>query len=171
MALIDLRNADYSPVVWQDQVVDSTTGTVLQAGTPVNQTNLNNDETGIMIAHYDIGLLLLSTAQTLNAIRQDMDKWQNQRLLQGQATITNSTPATYFNTADPFVNVSLSSTAYPEINAPNYDVQITPISADDLGRVGQLLVSNKAQNGFTVTMTGSATTCTFLWTIVNPSIQ
>lgn len=170
MSVSDLRNNSFDPIAWQDRVVDTSTGNVLQEGTPVNETNLNNIETGMMIAHYDIGMLALSTAQVVNALRLELQKWQNQRVVQGQATITNNSPATYFASSDPSVNVTLPTTAFAEINSPNYQVVITPISADDLGKVGELRVSGKAQNGFTVTMTGSATTVTFLWTILNPNV-
>jgi hypothetical protein len=50
-------------------------------------------------------------------------------------------------------------------------VLITPVSASDFGAIGQLIVYDKAQNGFKVKMTGSATSVTFFWTIINPAIR
>lgn len=172
MTVEDLRNAQFDPTVWQDEVLDNNTPpNVLQVGTPVNQTNLNAIETALLVALWDIGSGLLFALSMVNMMSLELQKWQNQRLIQGQGTIVNSSPGADIVSAYAFVNIAFPTGAYPEINSPNYDVLVTPISADDLDRVGQLRVSNKTQNGFTVTMTGSAGTCTFLWTVVNPSVK
>jgi hypothetical protein len=149
-------------------VVDSATGDVLVEGTPVNEVNLNRVESGLMVALYDVGAGLLVALQEANANRKELEKIKNQRVLQGQATITNSTAASYFRDSEPFVLVSL--TGYPQINAPDYDVLVTPISASDMGTVGNLDVYDKTQNGFKVKMTGSAASVTFMWTLVNPRV-
>ena len=138
-------------------------------GTPVNEVNLNNDEAGILLAHYDIGLLASFLMQQSNLNRLEIDKYKKQRLQQGQATIITSTDAnTYFRDAEPFVTVAL--TGYAQINAPNYDVLLTVTSADDLGKVGELVVYDKTQNGFKVRMTGSAKAVSFMWTLLNPNV-
>lgn len=170
MPLIDLRNRQYNPVEWEDRVVDQQTGQVLVEGTPVNETNLNNIEAAILVSHLDAGSLAGYLASIVRGLLDDLEKYKRQRFVQGQATIT-STGGDYFVSSEPFVSVSLPSDALPELNAPNYDVLITPVSASDWGKIGQLVVYDKAQNGFKVKMTGSATSVTFIWTIINPAIR
>jgi len=167
LSIPDLRNQSYDPIEWEDRVVDSATGNVLVEGTPVNEVNLNRMESGLMVALYDIGAALLAVLQEANANRIELQKYRNQRILQGQATIAGSA-ATYFRDSEPFVSVSL--TGYAQINAPDYDVLITPLSASDMGAVGDLVVYDKTQNGFKVKMTGSATSVTFMWTLINPRV-
>lgn len=167
MSIPDLRNQSYDPIEWEDRVVDSATGNVLVEGTPVNEVNLNRMESGLMVALYDIGAALLASLQDVNANRLELGKYRNQRILQGQATITG-TAANYFRDAEPFVLVSL--TGYAQINSPDYDVVITPLSASDMGAIGNLTVYDKTQNGFKVKMSGSATSVTFMWTLLNPRV-
>lgn len=170
MAISDLRNQSYEPIEWEDRVVDQLTGDVLVEGTPVNEVNLNRIEAALLLAHLDIGSLASCMAAVVRSLLTELDKYKRQRFVQGQATITSS-GGTYFVSSEPFVSVSLPSNALPELNAPNYDVLITPVSASDWGKIGQLIVYDKAQNGFKVKMTGSATSVTFFWTIINPAIQ
>lgn len=170
MPIIDLRTHAYDPVEWEDRVVDQVTGTVLVEGTPINEVNLNNIESALLLAHLDIGTLAGHMASLMRSLLTELDKYKRQRFVQGQATIT-STGGTYFIAAEPFVSVSFPSDTLPELNAPNYDVLITPISASDWGKIGQLIVYDKAQNGFKVKMTGSATSVTFFWTVINPTIR
>ncbi len=170
MSLVDLRNHQYDPVEWEDRVVDQVTGQVLVEGTPVNEVNLNNIESALLLAHLDIGSLAGHITALMRSLLTELDKYKRQRFVQGQATIT-STGGTYFVSSEPFVSVSLPSDTLPELNAPNYDVLITPVSASDWGKIGQLIVYDKAQNGFKVKMTGSAASVTFFWTIVNPTIR
>jgi len=170
VAIIDLRDHQYNPVEWEDRVVDQGTGEVLVEGTPVNEVNLNNIEAALLVAHLDNGSLAGHLATLARDLISELDKYKRQRFVQGQATIT-STGGTYFVTSEPFIAISLSSDTLPELNSPNYDVLITPISASDFGAIGQLIVYDKAQNGFKVKMTGSATSVTFFWTIINPAIR
>lgn len=161
-----LRTLQYEPTEWEDRVKDQK-GNVLVEGTPVNEVNLNNIEAGILLAHYDIGLLAEFLAQQTRLNMLEIQKYKNQRLLQGQATISGTASNEYFRDFEPFVLVSL--TGFAQINAPNYDVIVTPISGD-AGLVGRLEVYDKTQNGFKVKMTGSASSVTFLWTLLNPSV-
>ncbi|NNV06202.1 signal transduction protein [Geobacillus sp. MMMUD3] len=161
------RTRTYEATVWEDRVLDEATGQVIVEGTPVDEENMNNIEAGILVAHYDIGLLaaFLSQQAMLNA--KELEKYKKQRLVQGQATITGSSSNGYFRDSEPFVQVNL--TGFAQINAPNYDVIVTPISGDS-GFVGRLEVYDKTQNGFKVKMTGSASSVTFLWTLINPAV-
>lgn len=170
MAISDLRALSYDPLEWEDRVVDQQTGAVLVEGTPVNEVNLNRLEAGMLISHLDIGTLAAMLATIGRQSAAELEKWRKQRIVQGTATITSSGggPGTYFRASDPFVDIAFTPDVLPQINAPNYAVLIEVVSASDWGAVGELIVSNKAQNGFRVTMTGSATSVTFRWTIVNP---
>lgn len=170
MSIADLRVRSYEPLEWEDRVVDQVTGQVLVEGTPVNEVNLNNLESGMLLSHLDIGSLVGLLASYARHLGSEVDKFRRQRILQGQATITSSGGG-YFRDTDPFVTVSLPSDTLPQINSPNYTVLIEVVSASDWGKIGQLIVYDKAQNGFKVKMTGSAASVTFFWTIVNPAIR
>lgn len=168
MAVEDLRDQSYEPIEWEDRVIDQPTGDVLVEGTPVNETNLNRMESGLLTAHLDVGLDVLVAIQLALSNRLEIDKLLKQRLLQGQATITAAASNGYFRSAEPFIEISHGG--FAQINSPNYDVVVTPISASDMGRVGRLEAYDKTQNGFKVKMTGSASTVTFMWTLVNPRV-
>lgn len=168
--LKDMRDQDYNPTEWEDRVVDEATGEVLVEGTPVNEVNLNNIEAGILRALYDLGLANAEAMQKLADLGVNLDKMLKQRLLQGQATITSSGD-TYFRDSDPYVLVSLPTDSFAQLNAPEYDVQLSILSASDIGAVGDLIVCDKTQNGFKVRMTGSAAEVTFMWTLLNPKIR
>lgn len=159
----------YSPTAWEDRVLDQN-GNVIVPGTPVNEINLGNIETGIQISHLDIGSALLLALQTAALAQKELDKIKNQRILQGQSTISNPSGAGsgYFRSSEPFVSIPIPSTAYAQINAPNYDVQVEAIDGD--GSEGNLVVYGKTQNGFNVKMTGSAKSVSFFWTLINPNV-
>lgn len=161
------RTRTYEATVWEDRVLDEATGQVIVEGTPVDEENMNNIEAGILVAHYDVGLLAAFLAQQTTLNKLEIEKYKKQRLLQGQATIAGSSSNGYFRDSEPFVQVSL--TGFAQINAPNYDVLVTPIGGD-VGLVGRLEVYDKTQNGFKVKMTGSASSVTFLWTLINPTV-
>lgn len=156
----------YEKIQWQDRIKDSN-GNIIQEGTPFSAGNMNNIVEGIEIGHSSVGLLATFLAQQVNLNKQEITKYKNQRILQGQATITASPNNGYFRDAETFVQVSL--TGFAQINAPNYDVIVTPISGDT-GLIGDLQVYDKTQNGFKVKMTGSASSVTFLWTLLNPNV-
>ena len=119
------------------------------------------------------------TSETVNQVRQEfneqldttvsnkMTPFVKSRFQQGVATITSVNSNGYFRSDDPFVTVSIDE--FPQNNAPNYDVVLTPISGDT-GLIGNLEAYDKTQNGFKVRMTGSAKSVTFLWTILNPNV-
>lgn len=165
---MSLRDEVYEPLEWEDRVIDQQTGDVLVPGTPVSEVNLNRMESGILTSHYDVGLAAVAALQLAGALRQELEKLRQQHFLQGKATITAAASKGYFRDAEPFVEVSPGG--FPQINAPAYDVLITPVSSSDLGRVGDLIVYDKTQNGFKVRMTGSASSVTFMWTLINPRV-
>ncbi|UQZ83336.1 hypothetical protein SK3146_02523 [Paenibacillus konkukensis] len=163
-----LRDEAYEPLEWEDRVIDQQTGDVLVPGTPVNEVNLNRMESGILTSHLDVGLAALAALQLAAATQQEMEKLKNQRILQGEATITANQSNGYFRDFEPFIEIS--PPGLPQINTPNYDVILTPTVSDDLGRVGDLVVYDKTQNGFKVKMTGSAMVVVFIWTLINPRV-
>lgn len=154
---------------WQDEIRDQN-GNIIQQGTPLSASNFNRLEAGIDLGGNTVGAMVVQALQEIGVIKKERDKDANQRLIQGQATvtgnITDDMPSAY-----PFVLVSLPATAYSQLNAPNYDVILTVLSADDPGLVGQLTAFDKTQNGFKVQYTGTAKTVTFMWTLVNPNIR
>lgn len=169
MSVKDYRDQSYVPTEWEDQVVDSESGDTIVEGTPVAEVTLGNQETGIMLSHFDIGSMALFALQMASHNQQELEKYKKQRLLQGRETISNSiSDDGYFRSSEPFKTVSLDG--FAQINAPNYDVLLTPVSADDMGAVGNLEAYDKTQNGFKVKMTGSAKTVSFLWTLINPNV-
>lgn len=163
-----LRNQQYEAQQWEDTIKDEQ-GNIIIQGTPVNERTLNNIETGVLLSHYDVGLLAAMAMQFANANQLEIEKFKKQRTLQGNATISNTIVNDgYFRSSEPFVEVALEG--FAQINAPNYDVLITVTSSDDNGSVGDLIVYDKTQNGFKVKMTGSAETVSFLWTLLNPNV-
>lgn len=162
-----VRDTDYSPREWEDRVVDEATQEVLVEGTPYNEAEMNRIEAGILVGNLDVGLAVLMAMQLANLNKQELEKLSKQRLLQGQATINNDVADNgYFRASEPFVTVALEG--FAQINAPNYDVVLTP--TDDQGDVGRLIAYDKTQNGFKVKMTGSAKSVSFLWTLINPRV-
>ncbi|WP_342475336.1 signal transduction protein [Weizmannia sp. FSL K6-0777] len=157
----------YERRTWQDQIKDSS-GNIIQQGTPFSAGQMNNIYDGLDISHLDIGSLALLAMQFAALSNKELEKIKHQRIIQGQATISNPYGAGsgYFRASDPFVTVSIGG--YPQINAPNYDVLVS--AQNDDGSVGQLVVYDKTQNGFKVKMTGSSQSVNFLWTILNPNV-
>ncbi|WNF36397.1 signal transduction protein [Bacillaceae bacterium IKA-2] len=163
----ELRNQSYAPIEWEDRVIDEESGDILVEGTAYNEVTMNRMESGILLSHLDVSLVALTALQQASLNGQELKKIKNQRLLQGRATINNAlSDDGYFRSADPFVTVALSG--YAQINAPDYDIVLT--SEEDSGDVGNLLAYDKTQNGFKVKMTGSATSVSFLWTLINPRV-
>lgn len=80
--------ADYSKVTWYDQVLDQNNN-VIQAGTPLSASNMNRMESGIDLADNVVGVMVAETLQKVNSINKELDKWQNQRLQQGEVYIYN----------------------------------------------------------------------------------
>lgn len=161
--------ADFEILVWKDHIVDQQ-GAIVQQGTPVSALNLNRIEEGVDFAHDYIGGMLVVALQAIATLQKENKTLYNQKLIQGQGVIS-SPGGTYLNTAYPYVLISLPATAYSLLNSPNYEVVLEVLSADDLGKVGMLTVFDKAQNGFKVQCTGSATSVTFMWTVVNPNVK
>ena len=88
-------------------------------------------------------------------------------LMTGQVTITNA------NTGQPHWLMTTALTAnvslpYSLPNA-NYTVLVEVEDADDKDRVGEIKISSKAINGFTITVTGNTNNIDLRWTVVDPN--
>lgn len=161
------RSRLYEPTEWEDRVLDDQNGSVLVQGTPIDEENMNNLEAGVLIGHYDIGLLVMFAMQVATSNEFELQKLKKQKFLQGKATITNATTDNgYYRSADPFVMVAL--TGFPQVNAPDYEVLVTP---NDPADAGTLSVIEKTQNGFKVMSTSTSKTISFTWTLLNPQIS
>lgn len=161
------RSRLYEPTEWEDRVLDDQNGSVLVQGTPIDEENMNNLEAGVLIGHYDIGLLAMFAMQVATSNEFELQKLKKQKFLQGKATITNATTDNgYYRSADPFVMVAL--TGFSQANAPDYEVLVTP---NDPADAGTLSVIEKTQNGFKVMSTSTSKTISFTWTLLNPQIS
>ena len=88
-------------------------------------------------------------------------------LMTGQVTITNA------NTGQPHWLMTTALTAnvslpYSLPNA-NYTVLVEVEDADFKERVGEIKISSKAINGFTITVTGNTNNIDLRWTVVDPN--
>ena len=79
---------DYTKNTWQDEVKDQS-GVIIQTGTPLSATNMNNIEAGVDVGANLAGALVIEALQHINSIEKELDKWKKQRLQQGTAYIYN----------------------------------------------------------------------------------
>jgi len=88
-------------------------------------------------------------------------------LMTGQVTITNA------NTGQPhwLMTTALTSNVTLPRNLPNanYTVLVEVEDADFKERVGEIKISAKAINGFTITVTGNTNNIDLRWTVVDPN--
>ena len=88
-------------------------------------------------------------------------------LMTGQVTITNA------NTGQPhwLMTTALTSNVTLPRNLPNanYTVLVEVEDADFKERVGEIKISSKAINGFTITVTGNTNNIDLRWTVVDPN--
>lgn len=118
-------------------------GTVQQQGTPQNAVNFNNLEMGVFDAHVALELLL-------NFARQNA--WEIEH---GSVALTNSYDY-------PFNN-SKKTVALAHISG---DYIVIPEVASFDGNVGEVLISDRLENGFKVEYTGSAKSATINYTVI-----
>lgn len=140
----------YNKTIWQDHVVDQN-GQVIQQGTPLSARNMNSIENGIF-----------ETYELSNVLLQQM--MQHKRLLADQEgevqiiTITNTQSYPFNNS---LTTVSLIKTR----NTLNYRVFVEVQSVTG-GFLGDIVIKDKALNGFKIGYDGSATSVTLkIWVI------
>lgn len=78
----------YERVKWVDEVKDQN-GNLIQKGTPLSQKNMNRMEDGIDLADNIIGVMVAEVLQKVGTINKELEKWQKQRLQQGEVYLYN----------------------------------------------------------------------------------
>ena len=133
-------------------------GTVMQQGTPQDQTHFNNIECGIVDAHTAVDLLLNFTRQ-LGWTKDDILTWLGKvnTVYVGTKELTNAQEFPFHDAAQ---SVSIGAT----LDNTYYEVQ-TKVTAFT-GNVGEIEVSDKLTNGFKLSCTGSASSVTVAWVVI-----
>ena len=109
----------------------------------------------------------LESAKAIAPDQLALSKYNLRVLMTGQVTITNA------NTGQPHWLMTTALTAnvslpYSLPNA-NYTVLVEVEDADFKERVGEIKISSKAINGFTITVTGNTNNIDLRWTVVDPN--
>ncbi len=133
-------------------------GTVMQQGTPQDQTHFNNLESGVVDAHAAVALLLNFTRQ-LGWTKDDILTWLGKvnTVYVGTKELTNVQAFPFHDAAQ---SVSIGAT----LDNTYYEVQ-TKVTAFT-GCVGEIEVSDKLVNGFKLSCTGSASSVTVAWAVI-----
>jgi hypothetical protein len=134
----------YNMKQWKDHIVDEVTQEVIQEGTPVSASNLNNMETGILGNDGFASVL----------VQQAMQFKRNIADLEGELQQVNLTN----NQEYPFNNSVITVALLKERDTLNYRVLTEIVSS--VGIVGDIVIYDKAKNGFKIKYTGSATSAT-----------
>ena len=133
-------------------------GTVMQQGTPQDQTNFNKMEDGILDAHVSIGVLL-NFCRQIGWDVEVIQKWisDHDSFEIGTVTLTNTL-------AFPFNNSKKSVSLAKARKTTNYVVM--PEVTAFTGNVGEIEVSDKLVNGFKIAHTGSASSVTVKYVVI-----
>lgn len=134
----------YNFRTWLDHIVDATTQAIIQQGTPISATNLNNIETGILSAD-ETGAVLVQQALQFQRHIADLDGEIR------EAMLTNSLEYPFSNSGTTIALAKARGTL-------NYRVITEVLGSPQL--VGDIEVYDKALNGFKVRHTGSAAVVT-----------
>ena len=139
-------------------VIITPSGTIMQQGTPQDQTRFNNIEAGIVDAHSAVDLLL-NFARQQGWTQDDILAWIGKvnTVYIGTKTLTNAQEFPFHDAAQ---SVSIGAT----LDNAYYEVQ-TKVTAFT-GNVGEIEVSDKLTNGFKLSCTGSASSVTVAWVVV-----
>jgi hypothetical protein len=142
----------YPNTDWQDHVVDTQTGEVIQQGTPQSATNFNNMENGIQDAHTALRIFLQYFLQFDRWVRQKVADYAAEFLNEIKTVTLTNTKRFPFNDSVQTVNLVTARKTL------NYDVSWEVMSAN--GNVGDITISDKLLNGFKIAFDGSATSVT-----------
>ena len=134
------------------------TGTVMQQGTPQDQSHFNNMEEGIVDAHI-AAALLLNFARQAGWDKDDILTWIGKvnTVYVGTATLTNTEEFPFHSNPQ---SVSIGAT----LDNTHYEVQ-TKVTAFT-GNVGEIVVSDKLTNGFKLACTGSTPSVSVSWVVI-----
>lgn len=130
----------YNPTSWQDDIYDQETGELIQEGTPMSRTQFYNMETGILGNNILGAYLLQHVMQQQRSLNDLVGEIK-------EVTLTNSLDY-------PFNNSATTIALEHERDNLTYRVGVEVVEAD--GLVGDILVYDKALNGFKIRYTGSA---------------
>lgn len=123
-------------------------GTVMQQGTPQDQTRFNNLEGGVVDVHAALALLF-------NYARQQA--WEIEH---GTVTLTNSEKAPFNNSKQ---TVALATVRESTDYLVMYEVASY---TEEAGSVGDIVISNKLINGFKMEFTGSTSSATVNYVVI-----
>lgn len=130
----------YNPTPWQDDIYDEETGELIQEGTPMSRTQFYNMETGIL-GNNILGAYLLEHIFQQQRSLADLEGEIKEVALK--------------NSLDyPFNDSTQTIALEHERDSLTYRVGVEVLEAD--GLVGDIVVYDKALNGFKVRYTGSA---------------
>lgn len=125
----------YEPTSWQDEVEG------IQEGTPVDEQNLNNMESGINGANL--------TAEFLTeVVKHQKDQINNIGGEIIKVTLTNTAGEAFFNNSAKTVALS--------VNRDSFDYTVDAEIVTPVDNVGEIIIYDKQVNGFKVKYTGSA---------------
>lgn len=130
----------YNPTPWQDDIYDQETGELIQEGTPMSRTQFYNMETGILGNNILGAYLLQHVMQQQRSLNDLVGEIK-------EVTLTNSLDY-------PFNNSATTIALEHERDNLTYRVGVEVVEAD--GLVGDILIYDKALNGFKIRYTGSA---------------
>lgn len=131
----------YDRTFWQDHVTDQG-GAVIQQGTPLDQQHFNKIEKGISDD---------SLARSIMQFKQIQEGFNTESEIKVVTLSMNSGLKWPFNNTPTTVALSMLR------ENTNYDVNINVLSYSG-GRLGSIIVTDRALNGFKLVHDGSATT-------------
>lgn len=125
----------YNPTFWVDEVAG------IQEGTPVDEQNLNNLETGVNGAN-------LSAEFLTEVIKHNQDRLENLAGEIIEVTLTNSSGEAWFG--------STAKTVALPTSRDSFDYTVAVEVGTPVDNIGDIIVYDKQVNGFKVKYTGSA---------------
>lgn len=129
-------------------------GTVMQQGTPQDQTHFNNMECGILDAHVAHSLLLNFIRQTGWRV-DDLECSTMQEV--GAVTLTNSVRFP-FNNSRQFVAL--------QKHRENANYIVVILKAAGVGNIGEIEVADRMPYGFNLSYTGSASSVAVEYAVI-----
>ncbi len=130
-------------------------GEIIQVGTPQNQTNFNNMENGIQDS--TLAGNILAWLNLHQQRRNDRHESIIDSEILGELhniTLTNTANLPFNSTFDSPVTIALNTTR------KNLFYSVEPEIKESSGIVGDIIISNKALNGFKIAFTGSGKSVT-----------
>ena len=141
----------YNQLYWQDHVVDQE-GTVIQQGTNMSAEHFNNAENGIQDSHVAEQIKIQHMLQRERQGNEHFDSVEKEIEAEyGSVTLTNTD-------SYPFNN-SKATIALSKVRNTHYTVEAV-VTGYTGGLPGNIVISDKAINGFKLAFDGSAKSVT-----------